>query len=37
MEGGVSEGDVCGSKAYHGFNEKEPEFIKAAAQFIQKN
>ena len=37
MEGGVSEGDVCGSKAYHGFNEKEPEFIKAAAQFILKN
>lgn len=37
IEGGVSEGDVCGSKAYHGFNEKEPEFIKAAAQFILKN
>jgi len=37
MDGGVSEGDVCGSKAYHGFNEKEPEFIKAAAQFILKN
>jgi hypothetical protein len=37
IDGGVSEGDVCGSKAYHGFNEKEPEFIKAAAQFILKN
>ena len=37
IEGGVSEGDVCGSKAYHGFNENEPEFIKAAAQFILKN
>ena len=37
IEGGVSEGDVCGSKAYHGFNEKEPEFIKTAAQFILKN
>lgn len=37
MEGGVSEGDVCGSKAYHGFNEKEPEFVKAAAQFILGN
>jgi hypothetical protein len=37
IEGGVSEGDICGSKAYHGFNEKEPEFIQAAAQFILKN
>ena len=37
LDGGVSEGDVCGSKAYHGFNEKEPEFIKAAAEFILKN
>lgn len=37
MVGGVSEGDVCGSKAYHGFNAIEPEFIKAAAQFILKN
>jgi len=37
MDGGVSEGDVCGSKAYHGFNEKESEFIQAAAQFILKN
>ena len=37
LEGGSSEGDICGSKAYHGFNEREPEFIKAAAQFILKN
>ncbi|WP_062310432.1 alpha/beta fold hydrolase [Polynucleobacter sinensis] len=37
MDGGISEGDVCGSKAYHGFNEKEPEFVKTAAQFILKN
>jgi hypothetical protein len=37
IDGGVSEGDVCGSKAYHGFNEKEPELIRAAAQFILKN
>jgi hypothetical protein len=37
IEGGISEGDVCGSRAYHGFNQKESEFIKAAAQFILKN
>jgi hypothetical protein len=37
LEGGSSEGDICGSKAYHGFNEREPEFIRAAAQFILKN
>ena len=37
MDGGISEGDVCGSRAYHGFNQKEPEFVKAAAQFILKN
>ena len=37
IDGGVSEGDVCGSKAYHGFNQREPEFIKSAAQFILKN
>ena len=37
IDGGVSEGDVCGSKAYHGFNQKESEFIKSAAQFILKN
>ncbi|WP_353432070.1 hypothetical protein [Polynucleobacter sp. MWH-UH23A] len=37
IDGGISEGDVFGSRAYHGFNQKEPEFIKAAAQFILKN
>ena len=37
LEGGSSEGDICGSKAHHGFNEREPEFIRAAAQFILKN
>lgn len=37
IEGGVSEGDVCGSKAYHGFNQKESEFVREAAQFILKN
>lgn len=37
IDGGVSEGDVCGSRAYHGFNQKESEFVKAAAQFILKN
>jgi hypothetical protein len=37
IDGGVSEGDVCGSKAYHGFNQRESEFIKSAAQFILKN
>jgi len=37
IDGGISEGDPCGALAYHGFNQKEPEFIKAAAQFILKN
>lgn len=37
IDGGISEGDVCGSRAYHGFNQKESEFVKAAAQFILKN
>lgn len=37
IDGGVSEGGVCGSRAHHGFNQREPEFIKAAAQFILKN
>lgn len=37
IDGGVSEGDVCGSMAYHGFNQREAEFVKAAAQFILKN
>ncbi len=37
LDGGLSEGDVCGSKAYHGFNQREPEFIKVAAQFVLRN
>ncbi len=37
INGGVSEGDDCGSKAYHGFNQKESEFVKVAAQFILRN
>jgi len=37
IDGGISEGDACGSRAYHGFNQKESEFVKAAAQFILKN
>jgi alpha-beta hydrolase superfamily lysophospholipase len=34
IEGGISEGDVCQSFAYHGFNQTEAEFIKRAADFI---
>ena len=34
IEGGISDGGVCESFAYHGFNQTEPEFIKRAAQFI---
>lgn len=34
IEGGVSEGNVCESFAYHGFNQTEPELIKRVAQFI---
>ncbi len=34
IEGGISEGSVCDSFAYHGFNQTEPELIKRAAQFI---
>jgi len=34
IEGGISEGDVCESFAYHGFNQTEPELIKRAAKFI---
>jgi hypothetical protein len=34
IEGGISEGGVCESFAYHGFNQTEPEFVKRAAQFI---
>ena len=37
IDGGVSEGDVCGSMAYHGFNQREAEFVRAAAQFILNN
>lgn len=34
VEGGITEGNVCDSFAYHGFNQTEPELIKRAAQFI---
>jgi pimeloyl-ACP methyl ester carboxylesterase len=34
IEGGVSEGNVCESFAYHGFNQTEAELIRRAAQFI---
>jgi pimeloyl-ACP methyl ester carboxylesterase len=34
IEGGITEGNVCDSFAYHGFNQTEPELIKRAAQFI---
>jgi hypothetical protein len=34
IEGGISEGGVCESFAYHGFNQTEPELIKRTAQFI---
>ena len=34
IEGGITEGNVCDSFAYHGFNQIEDEFIKRAAQFI---
>jgi hypothetical protein len=34
IEGGISEGGVCDSFAYHGFNQTEPELIKRAAEFI---
>ncbi len=34
IDGGISEGNVCDSFAYHGFNQTEPEFVKRAAQFI---
>lgn len=37
IEGGISEGNVCDSFAYHGFNQTEPELIKRAAQFILNN
>lgn len=34
IDGGISEGNVCDSFAYHGFNQTEDEFVKRAAQFI---
>jgi len=34
IEGGISEGNICDSFAYHGFNQTESELIKRAAQFI---
>lgn len=34
IDGGISEGSVCESFAYHGFNQTEPELVKRAAQFI---
>jgi hypothetical protein len=34
IDGGISEGGVCDSFAYHGFNQTEPELVKRAAQFI---
>jgi len=34
IEGGITEGNVCDSFAFHGFNQTESEFIKRAAQFI---
>ena len=34
IEGGITEGNVCDSFAYHGFNQIEPELIKRASQFI---
>ncbi len=34
IDGGISEGNICDSFAYHGFNQTEPEFIRRAAQFI---
>jgi pimeloyl-ACP methyl ester carboxylesterase len=34
IEGGISEGNICDSFAYHGFNQTEPELVKRAANFI---
>ncbi len=34
IDGGISEGGICDSFAYHGFNQTEPELVKRAAQFI---
>ena len=37
IDGGITEGNVCDSFAYHGFNQTESELIKRAAQFILSN
>jgi hypothetical protein len=37
IDGGISEGNACEAFAYHGFNQTEPQFIDAAAQFILKH
>jgi hypothetical protein len=34
IEGGITEGEVCQSFAFHGFNQTEAEFIKRAVNFI---
>jgi hypothetical protein len=34
IEGGITEGEVCQSFAFHGFNQTEAEFVKRAASFI---
>ena len=34
IEGGIAEGEVCQSFAFHGFNHTEAEFVKRAANFI---
>ena len=34
IEGGVTEGEVCQSFAFHGFNQTEAEFVKRATSFI---
>ena len=34
IDGGITEGEVCQSFAYHGFNQTEAEFVKRAANFI---
>jgi hypothetical protein len=34
IDGGISEGKVCDSFAYHGFNQTESELVKRAAKFI---
>jgi len=34
IEGGITDGQECGNRAHHGFNQNESELIKAGAQFI---